>query len=167
MPTTTHSSPPGLRNMTTPQPPSGRQAGSTYMASDHPVLGNPLNSFMDGLKSIFESLVVQPDFSRYYERNPHRRLHAAWARVGRSMQLALGKPVTFSVMSPDGRRMTHMVAPDTSDEQYQTALRRAREAAPDLDTGTSSDHVVIHVTRKQAADLMAQAGGAVRNGAGR
>ena len=57
---------------------------------------------MYGLKSIFESLVTRPDFSRYYERDPHRRQLASWARVGRSMQHALGKPVTFSIMSPMG-----------------------------------------------------------------
>ena len=153
--------------MATPRPPSGPRPDSNSTTPEPPVHDNPLNSFMYGLKSIFESLVTQPDFSRYYERDPHRRLLASWARVGHSMQHALGKPVTFSIMSPDGRRMTYVVAPDTSDEQYQAALRRAREAAPDLEAGTSSDHVTIRVTRKQAADLIAQAGGAVRNGSGR
>ncbi len=156
---------PGFRNVTPSRlPPDLRP---DIHEADPPVYGNPMNSFICGLKSIFESLVVQPDFSRYYEQNSHRRLLASWAQVGHSMQLALGKPVTFSVMSPDGRQMTHVVAPDTSDEQYQAALRRAREAAPDPEAGTSSDHVVIHVTGKQAADLMAHAGEAVRNGAGR
>ena len=164
MSTTTHSD---LRDMATPRPPAASRPDSNSTTPEPPVHDDPLNSFMYGLKSIFESLVTQPDFSRYYERNSHRRLLASWARVGHSMQHALGKPVTFSFMSPDGRRMTRVVAPDTSDEQYQAALRRAREAAPDLDAGASSDHVVIHVTGKQAADLMAQAGGAVRYGAGR
>ena len=164
MSTTTHS---GLRDMAAPQPPSGPRPDSNSKTPEPPVHDSPLDSFMYGLKSIFESLVTRPDFSRYYERDPHRRQLASWARVGHSMQHALGKPVTFSIMSPDGRRMTHVVAPDTSDEQYQAALRRAREAAPDLEAGTSSDHVVIHLTGKQAADLMAQAGGAVRNDAGR
>ena len=158
---------PDFRNVTPSQlPPDLRP---DFHEADPPVYGNPMNSFICGLKSIFESLVVQPDFSRCYERDLHRRLHVSWARVGHSMQFALGKPVTFSVMSPDGRRMIHVVAPDTSDAQYQAALHRARETAPDPDpeAGTSSNHVAIRVTRKQAAGLMAHAGGAARNGSGR
>lgn len=122
-------------------------------ASGQPVRDSLARSFVRGLESIFGSFFDRPDYGRYYEQDLRRRLEAPWVRVGQAMQLALGKPVTLTLTLPDGRRTARVVAPDGSNEEYRAALRRAREAIPDPEADTVSDHV-IHLTGKQAEDFM-------------
>ncbi len=158
---------PGAEDATTSRPSPDSQSASALPDPGSSVGGDPWSLVTRSLRNIFESLAVQPDFHRHYERDPARRLYASWARVGNAMQLALGNPVTLFVTHPDGRRTTHVVVPDVFDEEYQAALRQVREMAPDTDGGTPADSVSIRITEEQAENFMARVKEAVRSDSGR
>lgn len=113
------------------------------------------DSFVRGLMGVFDSLVTQPDFRRHYERDIAVRLHRSWHRVGDSMRLALGKPVTITVRYPDGQLTSHIVEPNVSDDRYRVEVNQANEAIGDADEKLRADHVAFLVAGEQADSLAA------------
>ena len=101
-------------------------------------------SFMQGLESIVKAFFDKPDFHKYYEHDLDRRVWHAWARVGRSMWLALGEPMKFSVIAPDGRETTHTVVPDVS-KVYLREIAQAKEEIKALGARGSIDREIVNM----------------------
>ena len=132
--------------------PSDRMDSLKLTSSIH---GEWKDSLVRGLMGVFDSLVTRPDFRRHYERNLGVRLHRPWHRVGDSMRLALGKPVSITVRYPDGQFTTRVVEPNMSDDQYWIEILQANEAIEDADEHLLADHVTFLVAGEQAASLAA------------
>ena len=142
-----------LGDAPTSQPSSGSPDKVRSFNLKSSIHGELRDSFVQGLKSMFESFVTQPDFRQHYERNLALRPYRPWHRVGNSMRLALGKPITLTVMYPDGQRRTHIVEPKISDDAFRSTMCHAQEAAEDSDEFVAPDHTTVFLTRKQSDDL--------------
>ena len=114
-------------------------------------LTNPL---IRGLRDIFGHFASRPDYKAFYESDIDRRLYKPWARVGDSMRLALGQPVTFIITHPDGTRTAHVIGPDPSSEEYLAAVRQAEEAMQGSDQDFPAGQVVITTSREDASRLV-------------
>ena len=115
-------------------------------------LTNPL---IRGLRDIFGRFTGRPDFSVFYESDIDRRLHKPWARVGDSMRLALGQPITLILAHPDGTRTADVLGPDPSSEKHLAAVRQAEGKMEGPDEDFLAGHVVITATREEASRLAA------------
>ena len=115
-------------------------------------LTNPL---IRGLRDIFGRFTGRPDFSVFYESDIDRRLHKPWARVGDSMRLALGRPVTLILTHPDGTRTADVLGPAPSNEEYLAAVRQAEGKMEGPDADFLGSHVVITASREEANRLAA------------
>jgi hypothetical protein len=118
---------------------------------------------MRGLRDIFGRFADQPDFRGFYERDIARRLYSPWARVGNSLRLALGKPITLVVTHPDGTRTVRVIDPVSSNEEYLAAVRQAEETVQGSDEDILADQVVITATGEQADRLVAWISRETRN----
>ena len=90
-------------------------------------------------------------------------MYSPWARVGDSLRLALGKPITLVVTHHDGTRTARVIDPDSSNEDYLAAVRQAEETIRGSDEDILADQAVITATGEQADRLIAWIGRETRN----
>lgn len=140
-----------------PRPLSGSSAARDAHRHDtgSSSLGNLTSSALRGLAEILESFFAAPDFHGLYEHDPRKRVIHAWARVGDSMQLALGRPVTLKMTYPDGRRTRRVVGPESANPEHRAALDKVRQTMESPDRDDADQMIVVSLTRQQAEGLMA------------
>ena len=95
------------------------------------------------MMKIFSSLSAPPDFHQHFERDLGRRVHNAWARVGKAMRLALGETVELVPAHSDeceAPRLIHPVLP------YRDALGRAHRSVQGWNSDDAKFRMNVHIT---------------------